>query len=369
MNPSNSTKISFSGLNEIRAIAAFLVVFHHLESLKKSEWLTSIYDIKFLFDFVKNIGHNGVILFFTLSGFLITYLLLFEKKKFGFIDIKSFYVRRILRIWPLYFLIIIIGFFILPLINEFSLFDNQKYYTSLIRKIDYTTLPLYILFLSNFALGFYKPIVGASQSWSVSVEEQFYLLWPWLVNKITNTKLLFFLILSIAVLKPIIEILITNNNLKMIIHVVQIEYMCTGSLFAILLYTDKIPIVFTKHRILILSITIVAILFQFVFHINNMLISLFFGVFILIISQSKFKNKPLFYFGKISYGIYMYHPFIMFICFSLAKHLAKNELLFNAIYYSSTLLFTILISHLSYYYFESKFLNFKHKFTKIESGA
>lgn len=371
MNPSNNNKISFSGLNEIRALAALAVVFHHLELFKKREEFLSILDNRFLRHFISRLGHNGVILFFTLSGFLITYLLLNEKKKIGFIDIKSFYIRRILRIWPVYFLVILVSFFILPYIRDFSFFENQKYYPNLMANIDYKVFILFVLFLSNFALIFYKPIAGAAQSWSVSVEEQFYILWPWIVNKIAKIKVLFIVLFAVATLKPFAEITVSKYYYKIgkMIHIFPIEYMCIGALFSILLFSNKIPLAFFKYKKVIITLTLALILFLQLFYNFQLMLSILFGILILLISQSKFKSKPLFYLGKISYGIYMYHPFIMFICFSLAKHLAKNELFFNAIYYSSTILFTILISHLSYYYFESKFLNFKHKFTKIESGA
>ena len=70
----------FKGLDELRAIAAFAVVFHHLELFKKREGKFSLYDIPLFKPFISNLGHNGVICFFVLSGFLITYLLLIEKK-------------------------------------------------------------------------------------------------------------------------------------------------------------------------------------------------------------------------------------------------------------------------------------------------
>ena len=101
----NSNKIYFPNLNGIRFIAAFAVILHHLEQFKyllgyKNNWENPI---------IHQIGPLGVILFFVLSGFLITYLLLVEEKQTKTISIKSFYMRRILRIWPLYYLIILLN--------------------------------------------------------------------------------------------------------------------------------------------------------------------------------------------------------------------------------------------------------------------
>ena len=68
---------------------------------------------------VFNKGYLGVNLFFVLSGYLITYLLLTEKNNSGTINIKNFYIRRILRIWPLFYFVVLLGFFLFPLIPKF----------------------------------------------------------------------------------------------------------------------------------------------------------------------------------------------------------------------------------------------------------
>ena len=101
----NSKSNYFNGLHGLRAIAAISILISHVSQPEYSNFSTSILKIK--------TGFDGVTLFFVLSGFLITFLLLNENKK-SKIDVKKFYFRRILRIWPLYFLITILGLFILP---------------------------------------------------------------------------------------------------------------------------------------------------------------------------------------------------------------------------------------------------------------
>jgi peptidoglycan/LPS O-acetylase OafA/YrhL len=103
----------FPGLNALRFIAATLVIFHHLEQYKfwgkqESLWGQS---------FIDALGHKPVSLFFVLSGFLITYLLLEEKRDKKSINIKQFYLKRIFRVWPLYFLIVIIALTIVPIFS------------------------------------------------------------------------------------------------------------------------------------------------------------------------------------------------------------------------------------------------------------
>ena len=134
----SKTRVYFPGLNGLRFFAAVAVIFTHIELIKKflgygSHWLDleklsystpleAVFrrEISWVTPFISNSGPIGVVFFFVLSGFLITYLLFVEKETTGVIRIKEFYMRRILRIWPLYFLIFILGFFVLP---NISLFD------------------------------------------------------------------------------------------------------------------------------------------------------------------------------------------------------------------------------------------------------
>src|SRR4051812_25418181 len=103
------SKVFFPNLNGVRAIASLMVVIAHIELDK------SVFHLRPLnFINLENFGRVGVSVFFALSGFLITYLLLEEKKNFNKITFGDFYMRRILRIWPLYFLVVIVGFFIYP---------------------------------------------------------------------------------------------------------------------------------------------------------------------------------------------------------------------------------------------------------------
>lgn len=112
-------------------------------------------------------GYLGVNMFFTLSGFLITYLLITERTHRGRIDVPRFWLRRVLRIWPLYFACVAFGFLVFPLIKQ-----------AMGRPAHEPADPLYYLF---FASNFDKALPDASNLvllWSIAVEEQFYLVWP-----------------------------------------------------------------------------------------------------------------------------------------------------------------------------------------------
>ena len=159
LNPMSNT-FHLKGLNGIRAIAALSVVITHVVQGLEMFGLPRMRGLE--------IAGYGVTMFFTLSGFLITYLLLLEKEKYKDVNIKQFYIRRILRIWPLYYL-----YLLLSLVALF-IYDSQVLNGNVI---------FYVLLLANvpFILGVQIPVIG--HFWSLGVEEQFYLFWPWVVKK------------------------------------------------------------------------------------------------------------------------------------------------------------------------------------------
>ena len=114
--------VYFPNLNSLRFIAALLVIVHHVEQIRMMFGMENSFENKT----IELIGRMGVVLFFVLSGFLISYLLLAEKEFTGEINIKNFYIRRVLRIWPLYFFIIILALFIMPEFHFFTFPDYEK---------------------------------------------------------------------------------------------------------------------------------------------------------------------------------------------------------------------------------------------------
>jgi len=167
-------KVYFPALDSLRAIAMLLVFLSHAGPVMKlagldigwTEW--------------GRLGSIGLSLFFILSGFLITYLLLQERQDRHTINIGHFYMRRILRIWPLYYLIIGIGQFLIPYTGLAGL---GGIYTSAAGNFSRTAI-CYLLFLPNIAFLFIKPANPfLGHTWSIGVEEQFYLVWPWVLQK------------------------------------------------------------------------------------------------------------------------------------------------------------------------------------------
>lgn len=366
--------VFFGGLNELRAIAALLVIFHHIEVSKHLDGITSIFDLKYGPYFIENIGKNGVHLFFVLSGFLITYLLISERQANNRINLKRFYMRRVLRIWPLYYIIILLSFIIIPLLASFfDIFSlNTNFYTKIIDPSNYNleTIVLYILFLPNLVLKVGKIVVGASQSWSVGVEEQFYIVWPLIVSFFQKKYLL--LIFGLILIGfMIINIRFPKSSLGFIASIIPFEFMAIGAIGGNL-YSEYTEIIteYTKSKIIYLAtILLIGILLFIPFlnlYIQDIILGFVFLLLILIsINQSNktvFRNKSFSFLGNISYGLYMYHPFIMFLMFPISYkllHISKNIYIFHIIIYILILSITIFISFFSFKYVEKYFIKIK----------
>ncbi|HTL08949.1 MAG TPA: acyltransferase, partial [Chitinophagaceae bacterium] len=143
-------------IDGLRAIAILWVIGGHIKhSLNNSSATFNALDIVF------GVGQLGVKFFFVISGFLITTLLIKEKLRTSTIDLKKFYIRRFLRIFPVYYLYLAV-----ILVLNFSCGMG----------ISGTTFILAVLYLTNFNMSSYN--WSLMHSWSLSVEEQYYLLWP-----------------------------------------------------------------------------------------------------------------------------------------------------------------------------------------------
>ena len=384
---SSSNRIYFKGLNELRAFAALGVIWHHIELYKNRDGIPSLYHTS-IRGLISGLGHNGVNLFFVLSGFLITFLLLIENEKSGTVHVKNFYIRRILRIWPLYYLIVLLSLIVVPAIaNSYEIFKNETYYYSLIQQLpDHfsTKLALFLFILPNFVLllGF-KPVVGASQSWSIGVEEQFYYLWPWVMRKFRKRT-----IILICLIWPLKLLLVWSAHFagaawhlpalkffsKWLVNF-QIELMSLGGLGAIFLhnYRQKMAALMSDFRIKLFILAGIAVLLNVHFFQSHFVLGFFFCLLILSATTDggiNISNSVLNYLGKISYGLYMYHPVVMFMIFPLIHSMGISNIYFyNIFVYAAILLVTVLVSHLSFRYFESYFINLKDKFAIVKSTS
>jgi len=368
-------KIYFPNLNGLRFIAAFLVIIHHIEQFKS---ISKIENYWGKIPFIGIIGKLGVVLFFVLSGFLITYLLLTEEHSFKKISIWKFYVRRMLRIWPLYFLIIILAFFVLPNISIFTLpgFGKDVIYSNLLLK-----LFLYAIFFPNLVLSLLGIVPYASHTWSIGTEEQYYLLWPIILKYFKKYRIILMLFIVFSYLAFLLilsthysDILPYKNVIKAFWSTFNIDCMAIGGIFAILLFQkNKFLKLIHNNTVFYLTITLVIFLMLkgiYIPYIHYEFYSVLFGIIILnFASNDKIKisleNRLFNYLGNISYGLYMYHPIGIVLALAISTSIGLTT---NWLIYPLSFTLTIIMAGLSYKYFESFFLKLKDKFSIVLSG-
>lgn len=352
----------FKGLDALRAIAALVVVIGHIELIKQHNGLPNVLSSNFKW-FPD--GHMGVVLFFVLSGFLITYLLLKEKGGKGKISFKSFYLRRILRIWPLYYAVIFLSFII------FRVNYDQK------------SIILCLTIFPNIAHAIGLGWPTSPQIWSIGVEEQFYLFWPLLISFISKKRIVPFLILffiGYSILPHFLGFVnvrtISSESFDTFINAfffgTKFNCMSVGAFFGVLYAHKNKALSYFYHPF----ISYPAIFLSFCLWFLNIRFSYFtdevyailFGIMILNIATNeknsiKIDNKVFNFLGQISYGIYMYHWIIIMLIFSyLNLETIKNQIIFNLYLYSITIVATIFVSWVSYISFERFFLKLKKKY-------
>lgn len=354
----NERALYFPNLNGLRFIAALLVLVTHLELFKEMFGLPNIWGNPV----VLSMGSMGVDLFFVLSGLLITYLLLIEKKRNATISIGRFYLRRILRIWPLYFLLIAVTFFVVPYTN-----------LPLAKNVVGDSLLFYAAMLPNLALAIHPVVHYASISWSIGVEEQFYIIWPLLIKKFKRVQgpvelmIILFMGVKVAVhfLNPAIGHIVPW--LKDFVVMTRIECMGIGAWGACLMYRRRAHVFYNRFLEIAAALSIfpATLLLEFI-GMDDLKHWVYSGCFVIILLNAAGNPKTIFqlehpalkYLGKISYGIYMYQYFAIVFAMLLLKGI-DNMVLYNLLYYPLAITIVVIIASVSYRYFEQPFLKLK----------
>ncbi|WP_215238943.1 acyltransferase family protein [Dyadobacter helix] len=364
-NPVTSSKsgiIYLPGLNGFRAIAAVSVLVSHI---LQSEFSGPILNIGFRLP----LGEFGVTLFFVISGFLITYLLLRERE-IGEISISWFYFRRVLRIWPLYYSYIFIWLIVWMFQgdNKFG-FSRSIYW--------------YIFFSANIPFIFHQSILVIGHLWSIGVEEQFYIFWPWVV-KFSRNKLFvysWFFFLSFFILKILFWYFLGKESFSYrALSVTRFHCLVVGAIGAFH-YNGFLVIVVSwiSNRITQIAAWSLFFLIGLGFiRISAPIAHEFFAFIslVLIIGQITARNRiinlenSVFNFiGKISYGIYVIHPLIILLITPLLKGVKMgNVFLWSLIYCLGISIVTIVLAYLSFRYLERPFLIYKLRFSKVLSS-
>lgn len=356
-------------LDSLRFFAFLLVLVHHARHAET---------VEFWFVLAKY-GWMGVDLFLCLSAFLFTRLLYVEYKETATIDIKNFYIRRAFRIWPLYIL-----FFALAL-------------TLTIQKDGWNeSIPVRALgmltFTDNFLAarwGYNNAILYSPHLWTISYEEQIYLIIPWVLlffyrRNITTTT---WLLLGIGLIGTFIRAVMIYRGINhpdiWVLPFSHFDSVLGGIIIGLGIfdkYLKKIP------NLLWLALGILALWqvtqlpnitrIQWELMFTYPLVGIGTSLIMYSLTQGNLwaispvlRNKPLTYLGKISYGLYVYHKLGIFIAYRITNQFMEPA---QALAYPATglllsFLITIIISIISYEAFEKIFLRMKDRFAIIGS--
>ncbi|HHF5279729.1 TPA: acyltransferase family protein [Haemophilus influenzae] len=353
-------------IDGLRAIAVISVIIYHLNE----NWLSG--------------GFLGVDIFFVISGFLITGIIITEIQQNSF-SLKQFYTRRIKRIYPAFITVMALVSFIASVIFIYNDFNKLR-----------KTIELAIAFLSNFYLGLTQGYFDLSANenpvlhiWSLAVEEQYYLIFPLILilayKKFREIKVLFIITLILFFIL-LATSFVSANFYKEVLHQPNIYYLSNlrfpellvGSLLAIYHnLSNKVQL--SKQVNNILAILSTLLLFSCLFLMNNdiayipgitlILPCIFTALIIHTTSQNNIvklclSNKAIVFIGKISYSLYLYHwIFIAFAYYITGEKQINNQSI------AIVIVLTIIFSVLSYYLIEQPIrkskLNFKQSFLYI----
>ena len=358
--------IYFPGLNGIRAIAAMAVVASHTTQRLDEFGLD-----KFIFGIdadgspkLVDLAGFGVTAFFALSGFLITYLLLKERESQS-IDVKKFYVRRALRIWPLYYayLAVAVG---VALIGGHSIRPS--------------TLAFYVFYGANIPFILHTTLPYLVHYWSLGVEEQFYLFWPWLARlsfPAFRTTILT-LVVGVISTKSLLHFFVRGSLLEEIINVTEFHCMGIGALGACLYYErNGRALRIANHRLVQwCALGVFLLVAANRFHVASFVDHEFIAIVTVVFIFGQIERTCIFslehaafdYIGRISYGIYVLHPLVI-LALSRVLRFQSSTIPAYLLIYAAVSACAIGAAHLSFEVFEKKFLRMKGRFTVVSSSS
>jgi peptidoglycan/LPS O-acetylase OafA/YrhL len=354
-------------LDGVRGMAIALVLMIHLLQSNDKPTGTFLVD---LFIRVKSTGWVGVDLFFALSGFLITGILfdsLGEESYF-----RNFYVRRALRIFPLYYGVLLVLFVIFRPTWD----DGRQLY-------------LQLAYLQNTPLWWNAPQVGMLRGltvhlWSLAVEEQFYLVWPIIVFLVRDRRKLLWVALGLALTAPVIRTLALMHGASYATTytstICRADSLLSGAWLALAVrgeYKDRIlrlaPLTFC---LAILSCIAIAWKSGSFYWDKNVMVNTV-GYSVLAIAATSLiamalrigsrtaavmDLSPLRWLGKYSYGIYVLHPMIGFLYLPWIESHVHGKIALHLAVFFSTLLVALPVAWLSFHFYERPFLRLKRYF-------
>ena len=313
----------------------------------------------------------GVCMFFLLSSYLITKLLVLERERTGSIHMRNFYVRRILRIWPLYLAFL------------FAMWGLGR--AGVFYPVETPRLLAFLFFAGNIYSGIFgltfNPILPL---WTISIEEQFYILWPALARggiRLLRNGAWAIVAISIAAV-AIIPRFAANPSLALwTSSLVQFQFFALGALLA-LRFAHRLPVWKATRRLALAAAGVMLVLIAAgPLHINSgappvpalLLVTgyeamavgivLLFLAFLGAAEGRAIVPAWLAYLGKISYGLYVFHDLSLQVCLKISQHFHLPTG-FRAVGAAGL---TLALAMLSYRFFETPFLVLKERFALVRT--
>jgi peptidoglycan/LPS O-acetylase OafA/YrhL len=359
-------------LDGLRALAVILVLLVHFgppADIGSGLWK------------LENVGWMGVDLFFVLSGFLITGILLDTREERFYY--RNFYVRRILRIFPLYYSLLLVGTLVFVIWHK--VFDRDLY-----RRL-YEIL-WYVCYLGNFRMALKNHVPSLAflaPLWSLQIEEQFYLIFPFLVRKV-RPVVLFRILICVVMLSGLFRWVLYHQRPQLVLvlftaspcrldglalgalvalrlrmgpwrirlaHVVALAVASFGALWA---YSAWSGYSWTSGKTLTFGFSIIALAFTSLL----LWVLCFRGTW-----QTSWLRGPLQYIGKISYGIYLLqapaYVLVLRASSQLGKHLFVEEGWHTTSWWAFGLLCVVTVSFavVSWYFLERPILKLKNRYS------
>ena len=362
-------------MDGIRGFAALTVVVFHAQSYAPLGESSGIWD-GCLHPLIRY-GWAGVDLFFVLSGFLITGILLRAREKPDYF--RNFYIRRCLRIFPIYYVSLILVLGVLPLLTVYPGSAELP-----------GNWPWYFLYLQNWAVGFGWIDVGGSEIlghfWSLAIEEQFYLVWPLLVWKLrekTLTKLSIAVIALAPILRlvlllggwgtfevysntlaradgllagSLVAIALRNQVWRIRMERIAVPALWVGGIGLVLVYAWLGSVTFTNKKVLLLMLPLNLLLAAAV---------VFLGATRPASPPSRFFSaRILRWFGKYSYALYIFHVPIMLVFDGMLgdSHLAHSPFVNYLLFLTVTGSASLAVALISWHWCEKYCLRLKDRY-------
>jgi peptidoglycan/LPS O-acetylase OafA/YrhL len=358
-------------LDVLRFFAFLMVFFSHVWPPRATAIVTRLGVPSSVIRGFINAGALGVFVFFMLSSYLITELLVREKKKTGTIHIKAYYMRRTLRIWPLYFLFLGMAVVVGLVVPFFRLPGKE--------------VAMMLLLSGNWYFAQHGWVISfVNHLWSISVEEQFYLVWPLFLKLGGQRTLRAGCVALIAMSFASMFFLAHRGSLANPAIFVNSFALCCffalGGMMALWVH-GRVPTLALPIRGLLMVFGIVLFtVAAAVCRIHDMAvisagrvmagylltcIGCLLVFFAFLGAKVPRWGSVLVYLGKISYGLYVFH----LLCLIMTGWFEKNVLHHEhwPLSFPFTFLLTVLCAGLSYRFVESPFLKFKDRFAFIQS--